>query len=328
MTITFSEIIGHERQVGILRRALGNDAPAHAYLFSGEPGIGKRMTALAFAAALNCQQPLDRDACGSCPSCRKIASGNHPDVHVMAPDGDEIKIDQIRDAQATLSLRPFEGRRKVLIVDGAEAMNEASSNAFLKTLEEPPGESLIILVTAMPQSLLATIRSRCQSLSFQPLPRSVLAQALRERRGLSQEDAWFLAALSQGSIGRALEMDIEEERAERAKVKELLDGVSRLAPDEVLALAEGVAKDRDGFERLIEIGIELLRDRVVLEETGDERLLVFPGGVDRPSGGNARAVLLRAIRDLDLLTSSRGLLERRVSSQLVAENLFLKLGRG
>ena len=328
MSVTFTEIIGHDRPVGILRRALANDALAHAYLFSGEPGIGKRMTALAFAAALNCAQPrADGDACGTCPSCRKIASGNHPDVHVMAADGDEIKIDQVREVQATLFLRPFEGRRKVLIVDGAEAMNEASSNAFLKTLEEPPGESLIILVTAMPQSLLATIRSRCQALAFQPLPRSVLAPVLRERRGLGEEDAWFLAALSRGSIGRALEMDLEEERSARERFRTLMDGVAGLTPDEVLSLAEGVAKDREGFERLIEIGIEWLRDRIVLAETGDEQLLVSPAAVERATGGDAHRVPARMLRDLELFASSRSLLERRVSPQLVAENLFLKLGR-
>jgi DNA polymerase-3 subunit delta' len=323
----FTAIIGHDRPIGILRRAMANNALAHAFLFTGESGIGKRMTALAFAAALNCDQPRDQDSCGACPSCRKIASGNHPDVHTIAPDGDEIKIDQVREAQATLSLRPFEGRRKVLVVDSAETMNDASANAFLKTLEEPPGESLIILVTAMPQSLLATIRSRCQALAFQPLARRVLAPVLRERRELGEEDAWFLAALSRGSIGRALEMDVEEERKKREQFKALMDGVTRLAPDEVLSLADGVAKDREGFEGLIEMGIEWLRDRIVYAETGDDKLLVFPGGIDRSSGRDAQSILPGALRDLELFTSSRKLLERRVSAQLVAENLFLKLGR-
>jgi DNA polymerase-3 subunit delta' len=322
----FRDIIGHDRPVGILQRAMMNDALAHAYLFSGEPGIGKRMTAVALAAALNCQAPREGDACGVCPSCRKVASGNHPDVHLMAPEVDEIKIDQVRESQATLSLRPFEGRRKVLIVDRAEAMNDASANAFLKTLEEPPGETLIVLVTAMPQSLLATIRSRCQALTFQPLPRGVLAPLLREKRGLGEEEAWFLAALSRGSIGRALEMDVQEERNAREHFRSLVDGITGLPPHEVLSLAEGVAKDREGFDRLIEIGIEWFRDRIVYGETGEERLLVFHGS-GGAGGYSSSGSLARALRDLELFTSSRELLERRVSAQLVAENLFLKLGR-
>src|SRR5512134_1109278 len=149
--MNFSEIVGHERPVAILKRVLANGTLAHAYLFSGDEGIGKKMTALALASAVNCLERGPDGGCGACPSCRKVASGGHPDVHLLVPDGGEIRIDQVRQIQEDLSLRPFEGAGKTLIVDFAERMNPASSNAFLKTLEEPPGEALIILVSAMPQ---------------------------------------------------------------------------------------------------------------------------------------------------------------------------------
>lgn len=319
----FSEIIGHDRPVGILKRALANGALAHAYLFSGEAGIGKFLTARTLAAALNCAAPGPDGGCGACPSCRKVASGTHPDVHVLVADGDEIKIDQVREVQADLALRPFEGRRKVLILDGAEHLNEASSNAFLKTLEEPPGETLIILVTAMPQSLLVTIRSRCQELRFQPLARRLLAGVLRERRQFDEADAWFLAALSRGSLGRALEQDPAGERSAREQLFALLETLGTLRPDEVLSLAEGVAKDREGFERLIDLGVEGLRDRLIMLETGDEQLLVCADGPFRSGGGRSSRPAI--LRDLDLFLSGRSLLERRVSAQLVAEQLFLSL---
>lgn len=323
----FSSIIGHDRPVSILKRAIRNDAVAHAYLFSGEQGIGKRLTARAFAAALNCQAAGPEGGCGACPSCRKAASGAHPDVHLLSPDGAEIKIDQVRAAQSELSLKPFEGQKKVLIVDSAEAMNDASQNAFLKTLEEPPGDSLIILISAMPQSFLPTIRSRCQELKFQPLPRPVLAEVLQEKRGLDAGDAWFAAALSRGSLGRALDMDVQKERTDRERFLALWEGLGGMRNDEILALAEGVAKDREGFDRILDIGIEWLRDRLVYQETGDERLLVFAGGIDRIRSEQGRFSLPKALRDADLFILSRDLLERRVSAQLVAENLFLKLGR-
>jgi len=321
--MNFSSIIGQDRPVGILKRALANNAVAHAYLFSGEQGIGKRLTALALAAALNCDAAGPDGGCGTCPACRRIAAGSHPDVHLLAPETDEIKIDQVRQVQEDLSLKAFEGRRKVLIVDGAEAMNEASSNAFLKTLEEPPGDSLIVLVTSLPRGLLPTIRSRCQELQFQPLPRRPLAAVLRERRGLPEEDAWFLAALSRGSIGRALAMDAQEEREARERFLSLMDGLGGLRRDEVLSLAEGIAKDRDGFGRLLDLGVEWLRDRMVYGRTGDERLLVFPGNI----GHGPVPSLPKVLQDLDLFAASRTHLERRVSAQLVAENLLLKLGR-
>jgi len=343
--MSFSSIIGHDRAIDILRRALANDALAHAYLFSGEPGIGKRLTAYALAAALNCETPGPAGGCGACPACRRIAGGIHPDVRIVMPESrdeqllstwsskeiekasDEIKIDQIRRAQESISLKPSEGRKKVLIVDGAETMNEASQNAFLKTLEEPPGDSLIILITSLPQSLLPTIRSRCQTLVFQPLPRHTLAKVIRENRGLSEEDAWFIAALSRGSLGRALAMDVQKEKADREQFLALREGLAGMRDDEILTLAGGIAKDRDGFDRLLDIGIERLRDLLVLHETGDARLLVFAGAAESMAGSPASFVLEKVLQDIELFNRCRTLLERRVSAQLVAENLFLKLAR-
>jgi DNA polymerase III subunit delta' len=326
--MNFSDIAGHDRPVSILMRTLTNGTLAHAYLFSGAEGIGKKMTALALAAAVNCAHRGPDGGCGECPSCRKVASGGHPDVHLLTPDGEEIKIDQVRQMQADLSLRPFEGTKKTLIVDFAERMNAASSNAFLKTLEEPPGDTLIILVTAMPQSLLPTIRSRCQEMRFQPLPRHTLARALARKRGISDGDAWFLAALAQGSMGRGLEMDAEQEKAERDRLMDLWEGFSRLSVGEALALAESYAKDRERLDRLIEIGVECLRDALVYRETGDDRLLVQSGAGERYRIWGERFAVPGMLADLELLTRSRGLLDRRVSAQLVAENLLFQLGRG
>jgi DNA polymerase-3 subunit delta' len=296
-------------------------------LFSGQAGIGKKKTAFALAAAVNCLNAKPGGGCGECPSCRKIAALGHPDVHVLVPDGDDIKIEQIRQVQADLSLKPFEGMKKILIVDYAESMNAASANAFLKTLEEPPGEALIILITAMPQSLLPTIRSRCQEIMFHPLPRNTLARALMEKRGLGEGDAWFIAALAQGSLGLGFEMDVEQEKTFRDEVAALLSGLARMGPAEVLAQAEAYAKDRERLERFLALGVEWLRDTLVYRETGEERLLVHAQATDRYRQWIACFSLPRLLADIDLFVAGRRLLDRRVSAQLVAEDLFFKLGR-
>jgi DNA polymerase-3 subunit delta' len=326
--ILFSSIEGHVLPISILKRALANNALAHAYLFSGEQGIGKRMTANALAAAVNCPNARSEDGCGICPSCRKISSHRHPDVHLLKPDGDEIKIEQIRQVQNYLSLRPFEGTKKILIVDGAESLNQASSNAFLKTLEEPSGDTLIILLTSLPQSLLATIRSRCQEIRFHPLPRRVLAKALMIKRGLSEGDAWFLAALAQGSLGLGLQMDIAQEKSDRKDIIDLLSGLESLGPGELLAHADSYAKDRDRFERLLAIGVEWLRDMMVARLSGDAALLVHADEKILFSKAENRFSLQKILADFELFFMSRNLLERRVSTQLVAENLFFGLGKG
>ena len=324
----FSTIEGHEKSIRILQRAISNNALAHAYLFSGQAGIGKKKTAFALAAAVNCLNARPEGGCGECPSCRKVDTLGHPDVHVLLPDGDEIKIDQIRQVQSDFALKPFEGTKKVLIVDNAESMNAASSNAFLKTLEEPPGDALIILITAMPQGLLPTIRSRCQEITFHPLPRNTLARALVRMRGLSEEDAWFIAALAQGSMGRGLEMDIAQEKTARDEVATLRSGLAQMGPGEVLALAETLAKDRERLERLIEIGVEEIRDALVYRETGEQRLLVHAEAQQLSRQMADRDSVPRLLADMGLFMASRDLLDRRVSAQLVAENLLLKLGRG
>ncbi len=336
-------IEGHDRPRAILKRALANKTLAHAYLFSGESGIGKKMTALALAAAVNCASAAAEGGCGECPSCRKVAAGTHPDVQVVMPESeneqllatwsskaaekasDEIKIDQIRQAQEHLTLTPSEGRKKILIVDGAETLNASAQNAFLKTLEEPPGDTLIILITSMPQSLLPTIRSRCQEIAFLPLSRRALTQALMRRRGLAGEDARFLAALSQGSMGRALAMDLDQEKRDREELRGLWSGLAARHPGEILALAEALAKDRDRLDRLIAIGIERIRDALVFRVTRDEQLLVCGSVADlRP---DEQVPLQRMLADMDALTTGREKLERRVSAQLVAENLLFRLGR-
>ena len=324
----FKEIEGHDRPVTILKRALTNNTLAHAYLFSGGEGIGKKMTALALAAAVNCRNSGPDWGCGQCPSCRKVTALVHPDVHILAADGDEIKIDQVRQVQAELALKPFEGAKKILIVDGAENMNQASANAFLKTLEEPQGEALIVLISPLPQSLLPTIRSRCQEIRFLPLPRPVLAQALMRKRGLSEEDAWFLAALAQGSLGRGLAMDVEQEKAVREELIGLWSGLRLMGAGDVLAQAEAFSKDRDRLERLLDIGVEWLRDAIVFRETGDDRLLVNGQGKDLHRKWSRRFSLQQMLSDIELLTTSKNLLDRRVSTQLVAENLLMKLNRG
>ncbi len=326
--MTFANIEGHEKPVTILKRALANRTLAHAYLFSGEEGIGKKMTAFALAAAVNCANRGPEGGCGECPSCRKVASGGHPDVHLLGPDGDEIKIDRIRQIQADLALKPFEGAKKTLIVDSAERMNQASANAFLKTLEEPPGDALILLITSMPQSLLPTIRSRCQEIRFQPLPRRTIAHALMKQRGLSEGDAWFLAALAQGSMGRSLEMGAEQEKTERDQIMTLWEGLPQRGAGEVLAIAEAYAKDRERLDRLLAVGVECLRDALIYRETGDERLLVQAGAVERYRRWGERFSVPKLLADLELFISSRNLLDQRVSAQLVAENLFFKQARG
>jgi DNA polymerase-3 subunit delta' len=265
------DIIGQDRAVNILLSTLGRNRVASAYLFTGESGIGKRSAALNFAKALNCVKDGDTlhvmrdekedenasrithylsrfDACDECPSCRKIDAMTHPDLVVVAPEKGEIRVGEIRAVEGALSFKPFEGKRKVVIIDDAEAMNQAAANAFLKTLEEPPDESMVILITAHPDMLPETIRSRCCRLNFVPL----------------SADADYtlstMVRLSMGRPGLALSSDLEKDRQRFiALLRNMLEGDSE------------TWADREEMERWIDTAFIVLRDIAVWKIAGARR---------------------------------------------------------
>jgi DNA polymerase III subunit delta' len=246
-------ILGHERAIAFLEGAASDDRVAHAYLFTGVEGIGKRMAALRFAARLNC--PLHpEDLQQTCPSCRRILQGNHPDVVVEKPEKGRIRIDKIRELQLFLAYAPIEGRCRVVIIDDAHRMNPAAQNALLKTLEEPPPARMIVLVSSNPSLLLPTVLSRCRRVRFAPLQPSVVADYMRREKGLDPERATAIAGMSGGSLARALELDTEKFLSLRNRiawalvdpVKEGIRGLLALsaamsASDEVALLATDLA---------------------------------------------------------------------------------------
>ncbi len=175
------------------------------YLFSGPQGVGKRSIAKILAKTVNCDQGLS-DACDKCASCVKIESNQHPDIHVIQQEDSEIKIEFIRQLQREISLRSFEAKRKVFIIDNAHNLTAEASNALLKILEEPTGNSLIILISDKQQLLFKTIISRCKVLKFFPLARVELMEILKNDFGLDNNTAHFLAYFSEGRLGRALKL--------------------------------------------------------------------------------------------------------------------------
>lgn len=208
------DIAGHRRLLALLARAVAHDTLPPSLLFAGPSGVGKFETALAVAQTLNCTNPreapadgadLTRDACGACSACRRIARRIHPDVLVIEPgEQGSIRIEPVRDAVERCGYRPFEGRRRVVILDEADALVVPAQHALLKTLEEPPSGTVFVLVSPMPDALLATVRSRCPRLRFGPLSAGEVAETLQRRHGYTEAEARAAAADAAGSVGRAL----------------------------------------------------------------------------------------------------------------------------
>ena len=318
----FAEIYGHEKPIAILKRAMAKDRIAHAYLFYGMDGTGKRTIDDLFARALNCNAP--EAPCDACDSCRKAEHRNHPNIITVQAEGQFIKIGAIKEIQARMGFRPGEGRR-VMILHEADRMNAAAANALLKTLEEPSPGNILVLTTARPYALPMTILSRCQHLRFSPLPSREVARFLREREGLEEAAAEILGASSGGSIGRALEMSREDHLALRNAVLEHLTGDSPEDPLRRLAFAGRFGTEQEEILEGLRILREGYRDGLVLRETGENERLIFRDRaevIEAVAGRLSGADLLRNIAAVDAAMSA---IARNANKALTLEAMLIKL---
>jgi DNA polymerase-3 subunit delta' len=273
--MSFADLIGHQKQLAILRSALISQRMHHAYLFLGPEGVGKRTIAVAYAKAIHCLERTD-DFCGRCENCVRISDGNHPDVRIIElfADKKEIGIQQIRGLERDLNYRSFTGKRKVAIIDPASLLNPASQNALLKTLEEPPADSLIILIAPNSGGLLPTVRSRCLRLAFAPLARREVAGFLQTQCAIAAGDAEFLAAMSMGSIGTALSLDkdglIQKRRIWADRLSSLKAGDHHAA----MVAAEALSGNRDEALKFLKWAESWYRDALVYSATKSDEELV------------------------------------------------------
>jgi len=202
---SFSTVLGQEKAKRFLDRALVSGRLAHGYLFRGPDGVGKQLMAHVLAARLNCAEEQRDSACGNCSSCRKYASGNHPDIVVLSPENGTIKIDRVRQLCHSLAYPPYESRMRVVIFEDIHTMRTEAANSLLKTLEEPPENNLLILTAESSKAVLSTIESRCQTVPFYGLSDDQTAMIVRNRLpDLNKEETEMLGRLAEGSPGRAL----------------------------------------------------------------------------------------------------------------------------
>lgn len=268
-------VFGHSKAVALMERSIKTERLAHAYLITGPPHTGKMAIAINLAQALNCQQ--SNPPCNQCGTCRRISTGMHPDVQIISrlDDGSstlkkEIIIGQIRELQQSAALQPYEGKYRIYIINGAEYMNEESSNRLLKTLEEPPANVMIILLSANIRRLLPTIVSRCHLLELLPVNPSLIEKTLIERYHVPPESAKNLSRLSNGAIGWAISAaeDSSILRERFSKQNELLDiqksSITRRL-DYAARLATQFSKERTSVEETLQLWLEWWRDLLLLK---------------------------------------------------------------
>ncbi len=264
----FADVVDHARAIERLRRAAASERIAGSYLLLGPAGIGKRRVADAVATRLLCASPVEGDACGTCAQCTRVAAGTHPDLRVVERDEErrDIRIEQVRDLCRWLALQPLMAARKVAIVDGAHCLSEPAQNALLKTLEEPPPRSSLVLTATSPALVLPTVRSRCQLIRLDPLPPDAVARVL-VAQGADAARAAVLAARAEGSPGRALALDGEAESSARDETLKVLGELATADAGTLSGLAQAVA--RGAVDAALAAAAAWYRDVLEVQLTGD-----------------------------------------------------------
>ncbi|MFQ5593356.1 MAG: DNA polymerase III subunit delta' [Anaerolineae bacterium] len=310
-------IIGHKTAVRQLQQAALDSQPAHAYLFTGPPAIGKRTLAEAFAQTLNCTG--EAPPCSACRACRLITAGRHPDVRIIGENNDAIKIDQIRELQRDASLAPVEARWRVFLLPNVERATREAANALLKTLEEPPAHVVLLLTALEADALLPTVVSRCRTIPLRPLSIHVVQTALEEQWDVESERAALLARLSGGRIGWAVAVSEDSAILDRRQVEiEALASVAGAGRVARLDMAYRLSRDEKHLADNLAVWLSWWRDLMLVKAgivdavTNADHLLTLQSqaaGYEEQQIADTIGAIRQTIRQIDANVNSRLALE-------------------
>jgi DNA polymerase-3 subunit delta' len=350
-TFGFKSILGQEQPIRLLTTLLQNGTLPHALLFIGIEGVGKRTAAMALAMACNCKAlepeqfsermkirsdgdiPSDQiktiSPCGRCNSCRKIESGNHPDIIVLNPSGPFIRIGQIRELCGTLAMKPYEARLRVVIISDAQTMNPSAGNALLKMLEEPPDQTILILTALQTSDLLPTIVSRCQHIRFYPVSRKNLESLLIKRYRANPDEAEIIAILANGSVSKAVSMINSINRvnwiSRRIWLINEVESLPAMSMGSRMVFAEKLSKRKEILAESLEVIKIWFRDLVVCNYHPEK--IINRDLKDRIHRASKKMKVTSLISKINDVESAQKNIQANTNLRLTLEVLIMRLAK-
>ena len=318
----FEAIIGHQQQIRLLENAIQHQRVAHAYLFGGPEGVGKKQVAQIFARIMLCEL---NSGCGHCNSCANTAAGSHPDYHTIQAGGDSIKIEQIRELQSQLVLRSFSGRGKICLIDGADLMTREAANALLKTLEEPVAGTFIILISSHPELLLPTILSRCQKITFSRLPQQELARHLCQELSVTPTAATVLAAISDGSFSKALGQNQDLYLKKRVELIQALSALSATSTIQTFEFAQYLKGEKILLEEILGIFEIFFRD-LLLHKQGQPQTAMINQDLMPLIQQQAEVLSTpQILTNIEAVDQARRNLARNINVHLAMDHMLMRI---
>ena len=321
----FDDIMGHEQIITHLENAMKLGKVSHAYILSGEKGCGKKLLADVFAEALQCEKGAI-ELCRSCHSCKQAESGNHPDIiHVTHEKPNSISVDDIREQVVNdVPIKPYSGKYKVYIVPDAEKMTVQAQNALLKTIEEPPAYTVILLLANNASALLPTILSRCVMLSLKPVPDDKVKKYLMEHVQIPDYEADVCVAFAQGNIGKAVQLATSENFNEiKNSALHLLKNVSRMEINDIIATVKSVSEFKMDIQDYLDFLAVWYRDILYFKATRDINGLIFKDQVNVISDQIKKSSYEGIENIIKGLQKAKTRLNANVNFDLTMELLFL-----
>ena len=323
----FAAVVGHKDVIQHLKNASVYGRVSHAYLFSGEPGSGKKLLSSLFATLLECRKSSE-NPCFACESCRKAVNMNHPDIiYVHHEKPDVITVDEIRSqVVSTVGIRPYESEYKIYIIDEAEKMNPQAQNALLKTIEEPPVYAVIMLLSSNPDALLETIRSRCVRLNLRAVSDEEVLQYLQTDMQLPDYEAEIVRAFAQGNIGRARDAASGSALREiSARVVALMKQLREMKTYEIGEIVKEMSENKKDIHSYLDM-IELwFRDVLLYKATQDADSMVFRRELVEIRRESAESSYEGLDKILKAVERARTRLRANVNFDLTMELLFMTI---